>query len=179
VTVQATDSIYQVFGASGSTLNDATNAELITFAAGPSNLFTFSASGSISNCCTQRGPDGLLGSSTTAIIGINGLSSVVGNSALPLLGVFLSETSPVGSTAPDWLTYDANAPTALSPGLGQIFYIGDGRASLGNVSGEPLTYTAPSTATRLYLGVADGYENQPPTMYSDNSGSFAVHVTRQ
>ena len=104
---------------------------------------------------------------------------MVGNSGLPLLGVFLGETSPVGATAPAMLTHDANAPVRLSPVLAPIFYIGDGRAGFADASGALLTFTAPPAARRLYLGIADGFDGQPATMYGDNSGSFAVHVTRQ
>ena len=88
VTVYGNQSIYQVFGHSGSSLNDAANSLLVTFAAGPNNAFNFNATGSISNCCTFRGPDGAILTSTITFLGINGLSNSVGNSALPLLGVF-------------------------------------------------------------------------------------------
>jgi len=175
--VPGTASIYQVFGVSGSALNDAANAELIPFSPGANNVFTFSVSGTISNCCTQRGPDGELGASGS-VVGVNGLSNVQGNSGLPLLGVFLTDTTPVGGTAPAALPYDANNPTSLAPVIGQIFYIGDGRAGLANASGAVLTFTAPPNATRLYVGMADGFDGQPPTMYGDNSGSFTVHATR-
>jgi hypothetical protein len=56
---------------------------------------------------------------------------------------------------------------------------GDGRADFSNAAGADLTFTAPGTATHLYLGIADESDGVPPSMYSDNSGSFAVHVTRQ
>ena len=62
--------------------------------------------------------------------------------------------------------------------LGQVFYIGDGLSGFNNSNGSALTFTAPATANRLYLGIADGYNNQIPTKYGDNSGSFSVQITQ-
>jgi hypothetical protein len=169
-----------VFGNSGSARNDATNAELVTFAAGLGNIFSFSASGSILNTGggSLRGPDGLYYPAGLTIAGINGLSSATGNSALPLMGVFLNEANPLGSSAPSALPYDAQSPTSLAPSIGQVFYIGDGRTGFENASGATLSFTAPQNATRLYLGIADGFPPSGPDLYGDNTGTFSVTLTQ-
>ena len=63
--------------------------------------------------------------------------------------------------------------TTLSPVLGQVFYIGDGVTS-GNVFQE---FTAPAGATRLALGIPDGFGfDGPPGAYDDNDGAYIVRV---
>jgi hypothetical protein len=48
-----------------------------------------------------------------------------------------------------------------------VFFIGSGR-----------TVNVPTEATRLYLGIADGYGFAgAPGHYSDNSGTFAATFT--
>ena len=180
VTVTGTTSIYDVFGHAGNTGGDYgpdAPAVQIDFAAGASNVFTFSATGLVS-CCSDSpniSPDG--GSSWTNIVGINGLSSIAGNANLPLVGVFTSDTDPYGSAAPATLNFDAHNPTSLAPVLNQVFYIGDGLSGYGNSAGTPLTFTAPTGATRLYLGVIDAYSFGGTTgYYNDNKGAYTVGV---
>jgi hypothetical protein len=178
VTVYGTSSIYQIFGHAGDPGGDygpATNAILTSFSAGTGNVFTFSATGLVS-CCSDTPnipPDG--GASNMNITGTNGLSGLSGNGDIPLVGVFTTNTDPFGGTAPSALSFDKNAPTSLSPLLDQVFYIGDGHSGYNNPSGTQLTFTAPSNATRLYLGVIDAYGFQGLTgYYNDNNGSFSV-----
>lgn len=78
-----------------------------------------------------------------------------------LLGVFLGPGSPNTSTAPDTLDFRPSGNVAggfgystLSPGLQQVFYIGDGLDAMGHQK----QIIAPEGATRLFLGTADGYE---------------------
>ena len=175
--------VYQIFGhpgnpggdVSGGSVNDAV---LFTFAAGAGNVFTFTASGLV-NCCggtPNTPPDGLFAG--TSIMGANGLSSVAGNTQLPLLGVFTTDTDPFGSTPPATLSWDANNPTSLSPLLQQVFYIGDGKTGYQDATGSPLAFAAPASATRLYLGVADAFGfNGLTAAYADNTGSYAVTVS--
>ena len=182
INVAGTASIYGVFGHPGNTGGDngpnAGPAILsATFAAGSGNVFTFSATGLI-NCCSGQpsdGPDG--GGNSMNIAGNNGLSSLSGNANVPLVGVFLSNTDPFGSAGPAALSFVAASPSSFSPLLNQVFYIGDGHDGYNNPGGALLTFTAPSTATQLYLGVIDanGFNNFSG-YYSDNTGSFTVDV---
>jgi PEP-CTERM motif len=182
VTVLGTASIYQVFGHAGDPGGEnsggpATDAVLTTFSAGTGNVFTFSATGLVS-CCNDPpniSPDG--GASSMNITGANGLSSLSGNGNIPLVGVFTTNTDPSVSVAPSALSFDKNAPASLSPLLDQVFYIGDGLSGYNNPAGTSLTFTAPSNATRLYLGVIDAYFFGNTTgYYNDNKGSFTVDV---
>lgn len=178
VTVDGTDSVYQIFGHPGAADGPAaTDAVLLSFAPATLNIFTFSASGAI-NCCSgapNTSPDGAGGGSN--IGGINGLSSISGNSQVPLAGVFTSETDPFGGAAPAALVYDANNPASLSPLLNQVFYIGDGLSGF-NSAGSPLSFTAPTGATRLYLGIVDALSfGNISGWYGDNPGSFSVQAS--
>lgn len=177
-TVAGSAAVYQIFGHPGNPGGDygpASDAVLFQFAAGAGNVFTFTASGLVS-CCSNAPntpPDG--GFSGTSILGANGLSNVAGNTQLPLLGVFTTDTDPFGSAAPAGLSWDANIPVSLSPLLQQVFYIGDGRTGYQDAAGSLLQFTAPASATRLYLGVADAYGfNGTTGYYNDNLGSYAV-----
>jgi hypothetical protein len=73
-----------------------------------------------------------------------------------LMGVFLSDERPDRSKAPRLLDYRMNRGdiSTSSPQLKQVFFIGDGKASSGGLR----RYLVPAKATRLYLGVMDGYE---------------------
>ena len=180
VVVAGHDSIYQVFGHPGNSGGDygpAADAVLTTFAAGPGNVFTFSATGWVS-CCSDAPnipPDG--GGAPMSVGGENGLSSLVGNSNIPLVGVFTTDTDPSGSPAPAALTFDANSSSSPSPLLNQVFFIGDGKAGFDNAGGATLTFTAPAGATRLYLGAIDAYGfNGETGFYADNNGQWSVDI---
>lgn len=97
----------------------------------------------------------------------NGISDI----AAPmnaLVGVFVNDNRPDTSDAPRPL--HAKSPKrgvqTLSPQLKQVFFIGDGKTDKGAYR----RYLVPAGATRLYLGVMDGYE------WNNNSGSFTVTV---
>ena len=180
-TVLGTASIYHVFGHAGGngSAGPDTAADLLTFTAGAGNVFSFTATGEI-GCCGGLNPgftpDGAGGG--TNITGRNGLSNISGNSLIPLVGVFTTDTDPFGGAAPAALAFNAGSPTSLSPLLNQVFYIGDGLTGYNNASGSSLSFTAPTTATRLYLGVIDanGF-NGPTDFYGDNPGSFTVNAS--
>jgi hypothetical protein len=86
-----------------------------------------------------------------------------------LIGVFLSDERPDKSKPERRLDFRAigGGFTTFSPKLKQVFFIGSGR----NGRGVPRRYLVPAKATRLYLGVMDGYE------WNNNSGSFTVSVS--
>lgn len=122
------------------------------------------------------GPSGT-GNQGANIAGLGGISGYVGPTAA-LLGVFLDNDVPSNSgSRPLALDFSASGLTpdflTLAPSLKQIFYIGDG------VTGGTIyqQFTAPAGATRLYLGLADGYAFQgAPGYYDDNGGSYTVWV---
>ena len=98
-----------------------------------------------------------------------------------LVGVFLGDGAPPSVPPPD-LNFTTDGGTAfldfttLSPQLGQVFLIGDGRTTTGQLQ----SFLVPPGATRLYFGIADGFQFQgPPGCYFDNSGGgtfeFAVY----
>ena len=182
-TVFGNTPVYQIFGHPGNPGGDVgggpvNDAVLFQFAAGGANVFTFNASG-LTNCCggtPNTPPDGIF--AQTSIVGANGLSNAVGNTQLPLLGAFTTDTDPFGSTPPAALPWDANNPASLSPLLQQVFYIGDGRTGYQDATGSLLEFAAPANATRLYLGLADAFGfNGLTAAYADNTGSYAVTVS--
>lgn len=179
VTVAGNSSIYQIFGHSGSANGGATDAVLANGSVNAGDSFSFSATGLI-GCCSYIGsgntPDGATGSMNIAAY--NGLSGISGNSLLPLVGVFTSETDPFGTASPAGTTYDASNPSSLSPLLNQVFYIGDGLGGLNAGSGAALSFVAPTGATRLYLGILDSHGfSGNPSDYRDNPGSFTVNFS--
>jgi hypothetical protein len=104
-----------------------------------------------------------------------------------LAGVFLEDALPA-SAAPALRFYVSDNSAggiqtgfaALSPQIGQVFFIGDGLTGTG--SGEMQTFKVPPTATHLYLGYVDNCmapDNTAPGCYSDNVGSLNVTVRLQ
>ena len=57
--------------------------------------------------------------------------------------------------------------TSLSPGLKQVFFIGDGLGAGGVLQ----SYIVPDGATRLYLGTMDGFG------WTGNNGAFTLDVS--
>jgi hypothetical protein len=135
----------------------------------PGRKLTFSASGLVSNdpSFALNSPDGGGFQDTGPE---NGFPSTVApvNS---LLGVFLDNSQPNLTPTPDGIDfYSPLGPSqnyiSLSPLLKQVFFIGDGRTSGGQVQ----QVVVPSGATRLYLGTMDG------CCWNNNVGSFTVYV---
>jgi hypothetical protein len=118
------------------------------------------------------GGNGLGGSNLTSFGGISGYIGPQG----PLVGVFLDNSIPA-SGPPPTLDFSPSGlgidfPT-LSPMLGQIFYIGDGKTSGGDFQ----TFIAPTGATRLFLGIPDGFGFVgAPGAYDDNDGSYRIRI---
>ena len=181
VVVSGKASVYDIFGHAGNPGGDYgpdLPAVLTTFAAASGNIFSFLASGSVS-CCSDAPnipPDGAGGGMN--VLGANGLSGLSGNQHIPLVGVFTTDVDPFGGVAPASLSFDVNNPLSLSPLLNQVFYIGDGLSGYLNAGGSSLSFNAPNTATRLYLGAIDAFGFGGQTgYYNDNNGSFSVDVT--
>jgi hypothetical protein len=96
-----------------------------------------------------------------------------------LVGVFLDSQNPKDTTAPALIDFSSNGIgtnfMTLNPALGQVFFIGNGRAGL--VAKTRQSFIAPAGATRLYLGIADAFAfNGDPGWYDDNKGAFTVTV---
>ena len=134
---------------------------------GELRVLTFSSvSGRVTCCNTQspavyNGPEGRADFSTR-LDGVGGISGVQSSRAMFLAGVFLGERPPSGSTATRTGTH--------APAIGQVFYIGTGHSA-----GKQVEFEVPDGATRLFLGIADGYSFVgQPSYYGDNAGSFAV-----
>lgn len=116
--------------------------------------------------------NGFDGSNLNSLDGISGYKGPQG----PLTGVFLDDSIPNG-VAPatldfrsSWLGIDF---TGIAPELGQVFYIGDGVDSLGDFQ----TFTAPTDATRFFLGIPDGFGfTGSPGAYDDNDGSYSIRI---
>lgn len=127
----------------------------------------FEASDSVSyNSSQYNGPDGGFVFSRGSANGISGYT-VTANS---LLGVFLGPDRPDLSAPPaslDFSTESSRLYVSLSPALRQVFFIGDGLGA----GGVRQTVIAPTGATRLFLGMADGTE------WNNNGGSFSVTVS--
>jgi hypothetical protein len=95
--------------------------------------------------------------------------SAIDAPACALVGVFLDNQKPSELPAPpvpDYVLTGLNF-AGISPGLREVFFIGDGVTDTGTVQ----KFIVPPGARRLYLGVVDGYG------WYNNSGSFTVAVT--
>ncbi len=143
--------------------------------------FTFSATGGViyvGGDETRTGPDADP-AGIGAVDGLGGISGYTGPAGA-LVGVFLSDANPKDEPAPETLNFSEEGVGSvfdrLAPALGQVFFIGDGRAGQG--TGAVQTFVAPPGATRLFLGIADAMVFFGPAgCYDDNTGSFQVQVT--
>ena len=105
--------------------------------------------------------EGLYSHDAGAQNGIAGLTAPINS----LIGVFLPATMPNSvASGLDFGAIGLNF-SQIAPGLSEPFFIGDGLN--GSVAQN---FTAPSGATRLYLGTMDGYE------WNNNAGGFNVTV---
>jgi hypothetical protein len=118
------------------------------------------------------GGNGVSGSNLNPFGGISGYIGPQG----PLAGVFLDDNIPSAGPPP---TLDFTPAgfgidfLVLAPALGQVFYIGDGLTS-GSVFQE---FIAPLGATRLFLGIPDGFGFVGgPGAYDDNDGAYNVRI---
>ena len=131
---------------------------------------SFSATGSASyNNSSFYGPDGGLyfGSffSRGSENGISGIRVTIS----ALIGVFLDSQQPTTTPAPSDLNFEVLTRDflTLTPGLKQVFFIGNGVTSSSLIQ----KFYVPTGATRLFLGTADG------TQWVNNGGGFDTGVT--
>jgi hypothetical protein len=148
----------------------------ISVAGGSGSYLTFSVSGLVTynGGGNYWGGDGVAGNLTN-LDSVGVISGIEMAAQFPLVGVFLDSQAPA-ATAPPALDFTSTSFTAISPGLNQVFYIGDGLTGTG-VGSQQLFYI-PQGATDLYLGFADGnnFVGLPGT-YSDDFGSLDVTYT--
>jgi hypothetical protein len=116
---------------------------------------------------------------TSSNTGTDLISGITAPHAGYLVGVFTTKKGPKGAApdALDFTTGDGTAFTSLAPALDQTFFIGDGLT--GDHKGIVQTFTVPSGARKLWLGISDApFYNGSPGAYGDNIGSYtvAVHV---
>lgn len=121
------------------------------------------------------GPQGNGDPDSSVLSSFGGISGYKGTQGA-LVGVFLGNDIPNGA-APSTLDF-SNAGLgvdflSLTPDIGQIFFIGDGVTS----SSVFQQFMAPLGATRLFLGIPDGFGfNGAPGAYDDNDGSYRIRV---
>lgn len=177
LTVQATTDIWlagQPSGASvtgyfGSDSALANSPNLVAVSAG--NILTFSAFGttSVDGNCYANADGGCYPNQYGFSPGpANGISTYSGP-ADALIGVFLNDSVPSGTGADLGGTPMDLSAASYSPGLDQVFFIGDGLT--GDGAGSVQDFIAPTGATRLFLAVADSVGSS-----TNNSGSLSVTV---
>lgn len=121
------------------------------------------------------GPEGGAGG-TTDLGPYGGISGFLSDGLGPLTGVFLDDSIP-DAGPPARLDFTGGGLgtdfASLFPLLGQVFFIGDGVTNGGDFQ----TFTAPAGATRLALGIPDGWGfHGDPGFYDDNDGAYRVRI---
>lgn len=160
------------------------------FTAGAGQTLTFNSVTGLVSCgggCSNVGPNGGTnqgGPSTGTNIGLtgSGLSQIQFNGMeFFLVAVFLDNTTPSGAGPASIGTYGAGGTisataASYSPLIGQTFYVGTGNNNGGIGNGQQI-YNVPATATRLFLGFADGVPlfNGQAGAYGDNTGSLVAN----
>ena len=149
---------------------------------GKTNVFFPLVTGSWSNTGAKFSADGERpavgaefdcgGPPPCTVLASNGLSGLIDAARFwYLTGVFIGPGTPAGSPPPSidfTLRHDF---TVLEPALGQVFFIGDGRAA----DGDPHLFRVPAGSTRRFLGRVDiCAPNEIAGCYYDNSGSLEV-----
>lgn len=119
------------------------------------------------------------GMSQTNIDSAGSISGLTYHQNTFLAGVFITDAEPTGA-APERLNYSfVQNFLETSPLLNQSFFIGNGKTD-GGVSQR---FNVPTGATRLALGMIDGYDiatntiSGTPRFYDDNSGTFSASYT--
>jgi len=183
LSVGATSEIYS--SGQAATSQGGTLPLSFAFTAGAGQTLSFSSvTGTVSCgglCASGIAPDGAsIAGMTGTNIGCNtcGISAIqfIGRQFF-LVGVFLDAASVPSGANPAALpgyTDSSALGSTFSPGLNQVFFIGDGQGT-----GGAQTFNIPATAARLFLGFADGVplfgsagSQALAGAYGDNSGSL-------
>jgi hypothetical protein len=170
-----------LFGAGQATLpapegNGAgTPPQFVTLPAGTARYFqVVSSSGLVSYTPTvaSSGPDGVP-YTTYQNCNWSGLSGYRLGGIRVLSGVALSDSVPV-PPAVVGMVVGTLTFAELTPGVRQMFPVGDGLTGTG--SGLTQTFRIPDEATRLYFGFLDSYTGLAPGWYGDNGGQVGVTI---
>jgi hypothetical protein len=176
-TVPANSNIYGA-GLSTTTSAGGGNLPVSIPVSGPGYL-TFSVSGIVSynGGGNYYGADGLPGNPGTNLNATGVISgTLLETAAFPLVGVFLNTNHPA-TMAPPIIDFTNTSFLTLSPGLNQVFFVGDGLTGTG--TGSTQQFFIPAGATTLYLGFADGNNfTGQPTTYTDDIGSLDVSFSQ-
>lgn len=151
------------------------NAPVITLNAGSGRVATFSAGGQAGwSGSPVNGPDGGLFSADTNIPSVGPISGYNGPMSGQLVGLFIEAGDISALLAPGAISYPDLASYSLAnytPGLRQVFFIGDGLTGTG--SGSVQTFDVPDGAAYLVLGIADAFGfNGMAGYYDDNVGGY-------
>ncbi len=174
-TTMTIDGKANIFASGRATAFDGILPPGCSFAAGPGKIMTFQdvTGGAACLSTTLNGPEGgNCAGGNTNINSYRGIAGIVHSTkTMFLVGVYLDDREPQ-DPAPARLNFSTNdSYSSLSPLIGQVFFIGDGLTGAG--AGARQQVQVPSTATRLFLGIADAYSFQGnPGAYGDNIGSF-------
>ena len=126
-----------------------------------------------------NGPDGGTFAASTNIPAVGPISAFNAPLSGHLVGLFLPAGDISALVAPGGIAYPDLASFALasySPGLRQVFFIGDGLTGTG--SGAAQAFNVPDGASILVLGIADAFGfNFDAGFYNDNVGSYTANVT--
>jgi len=147
-----------------------------SFSAGSGQSIWFNSITGSTNCgagapCNQAIPPdgvnvGIGGTDVSSDTGISGIKFTGRN--MFLVGVFLTDAAPDSGSQPfsvEFFTsgggYDADNrvnwfTNGVTYGIGQTFYIGDGKTGVNNAAGTTQIFSVPDSATRLFLGFVDG-----------------------
>ena len=88
-----------------------------------------------------------------------------------LVGVFLTDKAPKPPTPARMnLAVTGLDFKKLKPHIAQVFFIGDGRTGFG--TGRQQRFIVPKGATRLFLGVSDGFA------WYNNTGQITATITQ-
>lgn len=131
----------------------------------PGRKIFFNITGNISHDQgrSQTNADGKIGDVRPHLLGAQLGKSNVTAPLNAMMAVFLGPDQPVGSPATlDFSAASSRDYQTLSPTLGQIFFVGDGKTSIGKTQ----YITVPQGATRLFLGIMDAFE------WNNNTGEL-------
>lgn len=99
---------------------------------------------------------------------INGISNVRAPIGA-VMAVFMNDNAPNLTSAPTALDFNSAAQrdySSISPQLKQVFFVGNGKKSDGQVQ----RIVVPTGATRVFIGMMDAWQ------WNDNTGNFSFKV---
>lgn len=152
-------------------------APVIALSAGTGRTATFFATGQAGwQSVPVNGPDGGSFSGSTNIPAVGPISGYNAPLSGHLVGVFIEAGDISALAAPGVISYPnlaAFSQASYSPGLRQVFFIGDGLTGTG--SGSTQVFNVPDGAGFLVLGIADAFGfNAQAGFYGDNVGGYDV-----